>query len=453
MSIFRKVKENGIRLRWVHIIIIIFTAVISFFMLYETFRFSAAFEDVTGATDEFIELQKDADGLMNASDYLTQEVQDFTVTTEKIHLINYFEEAEETKRREKAIEKMKDITGEGTAYKFLHNAMNESLDLMQTEYYAMKLITIACEIEYIPDEVEKVELTKQDAALSNSEKIKLAQRMVHDTTYHRKKEVIRTNMESCLVELEKQTHIIQDEANEKLETRLNNIRVIIFIQLAIIIVILIMTSVLVILPMLRGVYSIKKDEKLPVKGAYEFRYLAKTYNSMYEAFKKSIASLNYEASHDKLTGLYNRAGYDVLSRSVDLGTTAVLMIDVDKFKDINDQYGHDVGDKILQKFARVLRKTFRSEDYICRIGGDEFVVFMMHVTDELRDLIILKTKQINSALADASDELPPASASIGIAFGHDAPDMETLLKHADEALYNVKENGRGGGSFYDPGRI
>lgn len=453
MSIFRKVKENGIRLRWVHIIIIIFTAVISFFMLYETFRFSAAFEDVTGATDEYIELQKDADGLMNASDYLTQEVQGFTVTTEKIHLINYFEEAEETKRREKAIEKMKDITGEGTAYKFLHNAMNESLDLMQTEYYAMKLITIACEIEYIPDEVEKVELTKQDAALSNSEKIKLAQRMVHDTTYHRKKEVIRTNMESCLVELEKQTHIIQDEANEKLETRLNNIRVIIFIQLAIIIVILIMTSVLVILPMLRGVYSIKKDEKLPVKGAYEFRYLAKTYNSMYEAFKKSIASLNYEASHDKLTGLYNRAGYDVLSRSVDLGTTAVLMIDVDKFKDINDQYGHDVGDKILQKFARVLRKTFRSEDYICRIGGDEFVVFMMHVTDELRDLIILKTKQINSALADASDELPPASASIGIAFGHDAPDMETLLKHADEALYNVKENGRGGGSFYDPGRI
>lgn len=453
MSIFRKVKENGIRLRWVHIIIIIFTAVISFFMLYETFRFSAAFEDVTGATDEYIELQKDADGLMNASDYLTQEVQDFTVTTEKIHLIHYFEEAEETKRREKAIEKMKDITGEGTAYKFLHNAMNESLDLMQTEYYAMKLITIACEIEYIPDEVEKVELTKQDAALSNSEKIKLAQRMVHDTTYHRKKEVIRTNMESCLVELEKQTHIIQDEANEKLETRLNNIRVIIFIQLAIIIVILIMTSVLVILPMLRGVYSIKKDEKLPVKGAYEFRYLAKTYNSMYEAFKKSIASLNYEASHDKLTGLYNRAGYDVLSRSVDLGTTAVLMIDADKFKDINDQYGHDVGDKILQKFARVLRKAFRSEDYICRIGGDEFVVFMMHVTDELRDLIILKTKQINSALADASDELPPASASIGIAFGHDAPDMETLLKHADEALYNVKENGRGGGSFYDPGRI
>ena len=453
MSIFRKVKENGIRLRWVHIIIIIFTAVISFFMLYETFRFSAAFEDVTGATDEYIELQKDADGLMNASDYLTQEVQNFTVTAEKIHLIHYFEEAEETKRREKAIEKMKDITGEGTAYKFLHNAMNESLDLMQTEYYAMKLITIACEIEYIPDEVEKVELTKQDAALSNSEKIKLAQRMVHDTTYHRKKEVIRTNMESCLVELEKQTHIIQDEANEKLETRLNNIRVIIFIQLAIIIVILIMTSVLVILPMLRGVYSIKKDEKLPVKGAYEFRYLAKTYNSMYEAFKKSIASLNYEASHDKLTGLYNRAGYDVLSRSVDLGTTAVLMIDVDKFKDINDQYGHDVGDKILQKFARVLRKTFRSEDYICRIGGDEFVVFMMHVTDELRDLIILKTKQINSALADVSDELPPASASIGIAFGHDVPDMETLLKHADEALYNVKENGRGGGSFYDPGRI
>lgn len=449
MSIFRKIKENGIRLRWVHIIIIIFTAVIAFFMLFETFRFSAAFEDVTGATDEFIELQKDADGLMNASDYLTQEVQNFTVTGEKIHLIHYFEEAEETKRREKAIEKMKEITGESTAYTLLNNAMTESLDLMQTEYYAMKLVTIACEIDNIPQEVRNVELKKQDAELSGDEKMKLAQKIVHDTTYHRKKDTIRSNMEKCLTELEKQTHIIQNKANDNLEKRLNAIRVVIFVQLAITVIILVMTSLLVIMPIIRGVYSIKKDEQLPVEGSYEFRYLAKTYNSMYEAFKKSIASLNYEASHDKLTGLYNRAGYDVLSRSIDLQSTAVLMIDADKFKEINDHHGHDVGDKILQKIARVLKNTFRSEDYICRIGGDEFVVFMMHVSDELRDLIILKTKQINNALADVSDGLPSVSLSIGIAFGHDAPDTKTLLKHADEALYNVKEHGRCKGCFYE----
>jgi diguanylate cyclase (GGDEF)-like protein len=327
--------------------------------------------------------------------------------------------------------------------------MTESLDLMQTEYYAMKLVTIACEIDNIPQEVRNVELKKQDAELSGDEKMKLAQKIVHDTTYHRKKDTIRSNMEKCLTELEKQTHIIQNKANDNLEKRLNAIRVVIFVQLAITVIILVMTSLLVIMPIIRGVYSIKKDEQLPVEGSYEFRYLAKTYNSMYEAFKKSIASLNYEASHDKLTGLYNRAGYDVLSRSIDLQSTAVLMIDADKFKEINDHHGHDVGDKILQKIARVLKNTFRSEDDICRIGGDEFVVFMMHVSDELRDLIILKTKQINNALADVSDGLPSVSLSIGIAFGHDAPDTETLLKHADEALYNVKEHGRSKGCFYE----
>ena len=464
MSIFRKVKENGIRLRWVHIIIIIFTAVISFFMLYETFRFSAAFEDVTGATDEYIELQKDADGLMNASDYLTQEVQDFTVTAEKIHLIHYFEEAEETKRREKAIEKMKDITGEGTAYKFLHNAMNESLDLMQTEYYAMKLITIACEIEYIPDEVEKVELTKQDAALSNSEKIKLAQRMVHDTTYHRKKEVIRTNMESCLVELEKQTHIIQNEANEKLETRLNAIRVIIFIQLAIIIVILIMTSVLVILPMLRGVYSIKKDEKLPVKGAYEFRYLAKTYNSMYEAFKKSIASLNYEASHDKLTGLYNRRKLEELMNErverARLGRGfAAIMMDVDNFKRINDTLGHSTGDIALAETARLLKRSVRSGDAVARFGGDEFFVLL-----DIEDASELEEVVARIAEEEETFTKEDHAYKLALSKGYDVFDPEkfetvqAFEEHLDALMYENKrlrhsqEKSLAGGSSFPKNR-
>ena len=109
-------------------------------------------------------------------------------------------------------------------------------------------------------------------------------------------------------------------------------------------------------------------------GSYEFRYLAKTYNKMYEAFKQSIENLNYEASHDSLTGVYNRAGYDVVKQSLDLKSTAVLIIDADNFKKINDMYGHLVGDQVLKKIEDALRAAFRSEDYICRVGGDEFWV-------------------------------------------------------------------------------
>ena len=262
-------------------------------------------------------------------------------------------------------------------------------------------------------------------------------------------EIAEVDLGRHYTELEKQTHGAQDEAYDKLDRQVNAIRVLIFVQLGAIILILVMTSVLIISPILRGVHMISKDEQLPVKGSYEFRYLAMTYNKMYDAFKKSIASLNYDASHDKLTGLYNRAGCDILSKSIDLKTTAVLLVDADKFKEINDTHGHAVGDKVLQKLARVLKKTFRSEDYICRIGGDEFVVFMMHVSEELKDLIRLKTKQINDALADTSDDIPPISTSIGVAFGHKEHSVSTMLKHADTALYTVKAGGRSGCCFYE----
>ena len=448
MNNFRKIKEKGIPLRSVHILMVVLTAVVAFFMLLETSRFSAAFEDVTGATDDYIELQKDANELMSASDYLTQEVQNFTVTGEEIHMIHYFEESTEAKHRENSLNKMKEIMGENDAYEYMNKAMSESVGLMQSEYYAMKLVVQAKEIEHIPDEVKNIELKSEHAAMSSDEKMKTAQMLVHDTTYYQAKDRIRTNMQRCLNELEKQTHAAQNKADEKLENRLNNIRVVIFVQLGAIILILSMTTLLIIMPMMRGVHNIKKDEMMPVEGAYEFRYLAITYNKMYDAFKKSIASLNYDASHDKLTGLYNRAGYDILSKSIDLKTTAVMLIDADKFKEINDTYGHAVGDKILQKVAATLKKTFRSEDYICRIGGDEFIVFMKHVSEELQDLIILKSKQINEALTDTSDGLPPVSMSIGVAFGTNEQSTQTMIKHADEALYNVKKRGRCGCSFY-----
>lgn len=206
-----------------------------------------------------------------------------------------------------------------------------------------EIIVQAKDIEHIPVEVKNIELKSEHAAISSDEKMKTAQLMVHDTTYHRVKDRIRTNMQRCLNELEKQTHTAQNKADEELENRLNNIRIVIFLQLGAIILILSMTTLLIILPMMRGVRNIKKDEMMPVRGSYEFRYLAITYNKMYNAFKRSIASLNYDASHDKLTGLYNRAGYDVLSKSIDIKTTAVLLIDADNFKEINDTHGHAAG--------------------------------------------------------------------------------------------------------------
>ena len=87
-------------------------------------------------------------------------------------------------------------------------------------------------------------------------------------------------------------------------------------------------------------------------------------------YKKSIEHLNFKASHDELTGAYNRAGFDLLLSSLDLDSTYLMMLDVDNFKTINDTYGHETGDKVLKKLVQVLKKNFRSDD---RISGPTII--------------------------------------------------------------------------------
>ena len=166
-------------------------------------------------------------------------------------------------------------------------------------------------------------------------------------------------------------------------------------------------------------------------------------------YKKSIEHLNFKASHDELTGAYNRAGFDLLLSGLDMSSTYVLSIDVDNFKTVNDTYGHDTGDKVLQKVVQILKGSFRSDDYVCRTGGDEFVVFMVHTNALQRKLIKAKMEQISRELANTDDGLPPVSVSVGIVHGSQATDSETLLKKGDAAMYESKQQGKNTFTFYD----
>ena len=169
---------------------------------------------------------------------------------------------------------------------------------------------------------------------------------------------------------------------------------------------------------------------------------------MYDVYRKSLEHLNFKASHDELTGAYNRAGYDLLLSSIDLSSTYMLLFDVDNFKGINDTYGHETGDKVLVKLVQILKNNFRSDDYICRIGGDEFVVFMVHATEKQHDLIAQKIDEINGRLADTEDGLPHASVSVGIVHGTDAANAENLFEKTDAAMYRAKQGGKSTFRFY-----
>lgn len=453
MNIIKKVRSDGISLRGAHTLMILATIVIMCFLLVDTFRAAYLYSEMTNATNDYIELEKSAEELMEASDHLTDRVQLFTVSGDPEDMNSYFTEVHTTRRRDAAIENISEISGESEAFKQIHTAMDRSNALMVTEIHAMRLICDAGDITDMPEEVAAVTLDAEETSLSNDEKVHLAQSMVHDEAYYKQKLGIRSSMENCLDALVNDTHSVQMSLNKQLHTKLIRIRVLLIIQSVAMIFVLWMTSYLGINPILKGVQRIKENRKIPLIGSYEFRYLAKTYNKMYEAFQKSIENLNYDASHDKLTGLYNRAGYDVLSAGIDITTTAVLLIDADKFKEVNDTYGHAVGDKVLRKIADTLKHTFRHEDYICRLGGDEFIVFMLHMDEERRELINLKTQLINRRLSDTSDGTPSVSVSVGVAFGKDEDSMKSFIKHADEALYSVKSSGRCSCAFYSHNEI
>lgn len=186
-------------------------------------------------------------------------------------------------------------------------------------------------------------------------------------------------------------------------------------------------------------------------GALVFALVVAGLCVMLQVSSTSERMLIDKAESDPLTGLYNRAGYDQLRNKLNLRHTTLLLVDADRFKEVNDNYGHEVGDRVLQKIARSLGQNFRRCDRVCRIGGDEFAVLMLNAEELEDEQIAAKVNRINRELSHTTeDRLPLVSVSVGVAYGGDAEDWTELFNHADKALYQVKEGGRRGCRFYRP---
>ena len=176
-------------------------------------------------------------------------------------------------------------------------------------------------------------------------------------------------------------------------------------------------------------------------------------NKLLNKFLEEYAQeLKRNAMKDALTGLYNRSyAENRITRLLKTGHSgAMLMIDLDNFKYINDTYGHIAGDRALKRFAEVLTKNTDRQDVVCRIGGDEFIIFY---TDKIeREELEGKTKSILSLLTAVIRELGYsqfASVSIGVSMHpYDGANYETLYNNADKALYYVKKNGKNNYCFY-----
>jgi diguanylate cyclase (GGDEF)-like protein len=170
---------------------------------------------------------------------------------------------------------------------------------------------------------------------------------------------------------------------------------------------------------------------------------------------KLLENARHDAFHDGLTGLPNRAllldrlGQAMILALRDKKRVALLMIDLDGFKSVNDVYGHNTGDHLLQHVAWLLNTCIRGSDTACRYGGDEFVIMLPEI--EGIDCARAVVEKIHARLAASffvEGGLIPVSASIGVAlFPDDGTDCDALMKRADMLMYREKARGNAQATF------
>ncbi|WP_158675326.1 bifunctional diguanylate cyclase/phosphodiesterase [Thiohalobacter thiocyanaticus] len=196
--------------------------------------------------------------------------------------------------------------------------------------------------------------------------------------------------------------------------------------------------------------------KFPLRDKYERTYAVAGISTDITEHKRAEQRLLELAHYDELTGLPNRNYFmQHLAQHVEIARhhnhlLAVLFLDLDRFKNVNDSLGHPYGDSLLKQVAARLDGLMRQEDIVARLGGDEFVCLLPSV--EHRDQVAQVAQKIIAALSrpfDVDGHELSACTSIGISlFPDDGGDGDTLIKHADSAMYRAKDQGRNRYEYY-----
>ncbi|MBM7605233.1 diguanylate cyclase (GGDEF)-like protein [Metabacillus crassostreae] len=196
-----------------------------------------------------------------------------------------------------------------------------------------------------------------------------------------------------------------------------------------------------------GVRSCKKlGNRVGKHGEDEIGDLANQINEMLDALETYSEKWKQRANYDSLTNLPNREFLTQLitEEMTKKGNFSVFFMDLDGFKDVNDTYGHETGDKLLQVVSERLKNVVRSGDAVSRLGGDEFVLLIKKASDQ--QIIIDLAERIVEVVSEPfhiNSSVINVSASIGIAtYPQHGADYRSLVKNADEAMYKAKRNGK-----------
>jgi diguanylate cyclase (GGDEF)-like protein len=446
-------KSGGVSIRIVGIVTTVIAVAFAFFAFVLAGYIADAQTSATMAEKRYVECSQAINSLQDASDYLTTNARLFVTAGRRECMDNYVSELSSSNRRGNAVGVLKaNLAADLGAVDALEKAFATSNELAQSELAAMRLACDYYGIEDAPKEVAEAPLDMFRSELDKDAKLQAAEELLLSDTYDAAKARIMKDVEESLSALLEQLDAELEQSRSAMQTLLFLLRIAVALLLCIVLVFVLALFMYILKPLGHYVERLQGGEPLEPDGAYELHYLANAYNTIYEDNNKRIRQLRQHAEQDPLTGISNRAGYDSFL-ATHTRNVALLLIDIDNFRDFNTVYGHDTGDAVLIKLAEALTAAFRSTDFPCRLNGDRFAVIMTNMNTELRFTILHKIELVHSILGDDSSNLPAVTLSVGAAFSTEGMDDQDIYDAASDALHQAKKTRSNSVFFYGEGAM
>ena len=434
---------SGIRLNFMNMLLISIGLVLAVLMVISTYQTAQSIREIVSVTDTYL-VNQQIGGMMEDFSEDMEEAAKAFISSGEAGMAHRYAGLRSTIGAQLAQYRPESSNSEAA-----NQALQEAIDAFQKrgemERQAMRTSVDTAglppaALAALPDFLRETELSGADQGLSPETRKSLAMDRLNTAEYARYGETIRIEVGNSH-RLSSQEG--QKQANET-AARVNGIlteqMVLVFLFIFIAAAALLLNRFLIIAPIQRSVDNLDRREPIPEQGSFEMRRMARAYNEVLKENLEKEEALSYAATHDTLTGTLNRTAFDLEYQKARSGQVAVLVADIDHFKHYNDEYGHDIGDRVLQKTGNALKKHFREEDRICRIGGDEFCVILPGISQDQAEGIRDRIIRINGELKRDTAGAPPVSISAGVACW-DRPDAKgDLFKDADQMLLGLKKS-------------
>lgn len=362
-------------------------------------RLRGEFIELHATTEQYIVCVNNARQMQDGSNYLTEQARLYTLWGDREYLDNYFTEKNEIRRVDEAVEKLQKYSGDNDSFTYITTALKLSRVQTEMEYRAMRLMLEAAEEDSAewPQELLDTVLSEEEVALSWREKLRAAQKLVRSEVYQENKNAIASAITAYRDTMATETRAQQIEADASLSSILWQLEFHTILLLLMILANWGVAYLLLVRPIASYITHVRRGETMPELGAMELRELAASYNEMYEENHEKQRIIRREAERDALTDLLNRRHFErTMEAYKQAGNPfALVIVDIDTFKTINDTMGHSVGDAVIKRVAAMLGSAFRGGDHVCRVGGDEFAIIVSDLTKADAAVIQRKMAVIN----------------------------------------------------------